>query len=346
MVRVSCRVGCSPPARSQGSLRRPRSRSRGRRRSRRPCSLTHRRPLVGAIVIRRNPPSRRLRSRRPRLATTPPEIKPRPAHPSRAPSGQVPKDLVAACGLTKIAPPRRGELTYFPDLEEASKRTGIGMPVSPANSDKPQPTTPAASQTEVSDRHRRWLNSPVPPAAPVEVKTQSPTKPETSTPPTTEPTTPAGIPMDPPKAAEVPAEPSAPAETPSQPPTALELPAEPTAPAKTPSQPPTALNYRPSQPLLRKRQANPQLPSSRHPSPPAPAETPSQPACPSTFWLIRLHCPRCRASPRRRPKRPRRPRFERAGNVRRVPKPATSVARGPEPDAAACRDAGAASAPG
>ncbi|AGA30807.1 hypothetical protein Sinac_6737 [Singulisphaera acidiphila DSM 18658] len=192
-----------------------------------------------------------------------------PKNPTEAASStQGPMDLVSACGLTKIAPPRQSDPTYFPDLEAASKHTGIGLPIAPANSAKPGSKTPTVAK----------VSSP-PATAPAEVVAPPPTQPKT----TTEPTIPAEISMEPPKTAEIPAQPPALAEPPSQPATLAELPAESPALTEPPSQPamatdlladPLALPETPSKPTAPTEQPAP-LPENPSQTPP-PVETPEQ----------------------------------------------------------------------
>jgi hypothetical protein len=221
-----------------------------------------------------------------------------------APPVQGPADLITACGLTKIAPPRRPDLTYFPGLQEASEATGIGMPIPPSRFAKSQPETPNASVGESSSQTPKTAEPPSPPVKVAEVSDQPPPPVETRSRPAaptaspTQPTTPAEISMEPPTAAEVPTQPPTLAELPSQAPTATELPERASAPAEAPAQttppagsqlPPPALAEAPAQttppeesPILPPAPA--EAPADATPlaeSPnelPAPAETPSEPA--------------------------------------------------------------------
>lgn len=263
----------------------------------------YRDPADSSVNPTRIPPPR------PRMAN--------PANQARAgsSSGAGPMDLAAACGQTKIAPPKRDEPTYFPGLEAASQGTGIEMPVPHANNVEAQATTPTGSQPEIPSPPPPVSEPSSLPTGPVEVQAESTPPPETATPPT-----PTELPMDPPGVTETsvqapvtpetpaqsaasvasPVAPPAPAETPSQPAPALELPAEPKAPVEEQPGPTTAPVDQPPQPpplaepseqpaaavdLLADPLALPDLPSqaATPTAQPAAAEMPSEPATPAAL---------------------------------------------------------------
>ncbi|WP_406693596.1 hypothetical protein V5E97_21415 [Singulisphaera sp. Ch08] len=198
-------------------------------------------------------------------SATPGHLTQAAASPHTAPV-QGPTGLVDAYGVTKIAPPRRPDPASLPDLETASKQTGISMPASVATSPL---EAPAASQLEAASPPSTLAEAPSSPAVPVEVMAQSPTQSAT----TTEPTTSAESPAQAPALVEMPSEPATPIELPAEKPPALaEQPSEPATPVELPAEKPQALAEMPSEP------ATPvELPAEK---PQALAEMPSEPATP------------------------------------------------------------------
>ena len=121
--------------------------------------------------------------------------------PTRGQSGMgtAPPELIAACGLTKIAPPRAQPPTYFTGLDEASKQSGISLPVPMAQQAQapqgdmpatpPLPPTPGESTLELPPAAGQSDGpAPGPEAKPAEPESASLPEPVETTPATSEPT--------------------------------------------------------------------------------------------------------------------------------------------------------------